>query len=139
MRTSSLEVIAVLALSSTILLAPDQSMGSATSCAPEPRPSSPRHPPLAIKLKLLHYVAPDYPALARTARIEGRVTLVVKVTEKGEVQNPQIISAHPLLVSGVLAAVKQWRYQPACLEGVPVAVDYTIEIDFNLHNGVTIS
>jgi protein TonB len=139
MRTFARLTIAVLVLRSATIFAADPRTASNTGCVVEPPPLF-RVPvrPRTPKLKLLHYVAPDYPALARTARIQGQVVLVAKVTEKGEVQNPEIISAHPLFASAVLAAVKQWRYQPACLEGVPVALDYTIVINFNLSNGVAV-
>jgi TonB family protein len=101
-----------------------------------PKPFHGRPP--AIKLKLLKYVLPDYPAAARTAYVQGQVVIQARIAESGKVENPQVLSAHPLLRDAALAAVKGWRYAPACIKGAPVAVDYMIRINFSLKDGVTV-
>lgn len=93
---------------------------------------------LPIKLKLRKYVPPDYPAAARRANVQGRVVIEARIAESGRVENPHVLSAHPLLRDAALAAVKRWRYEPACLNGAPVAVDYSILISFSLKDGVTV-
>jgi TonB family protein len=93
--------------------------------------------PPAIKLKLRTYVAPDYPAAARRAHVQGRVVIQARITESGKVENPQVQSAPPLLRDAALAAVTRWRCEPACLKGAPVAVDYLIQIAFSLKDGIT--
>ena len=100
------------------------------------KPFPGRRPP--IKLKLLKYIAPDYPALAHRAGVQGRVTIQVQITEQGKVENPQILSGHPMLDNAALAAIRQWRYEPACVKGAPVAIDYLIVLNFSLKNGITI-
>ena len=91
-----------------------------------------------IKLRLLKYVAPDYPPLAHRARVQGAVVIQARVADTGEVENSQLVSGHPLLAPAALAAVRRWRYEPACLKGVHVAVDYQIKVNFSLKDGVTV-
>jgi TonB family protein len=93
-----------------------------------------RCPP--IKLNLLHYVEPEYPERARRTHIEGKVTIQAVITDKGEVKDPQLVSAYPLLGAAAMAAVRQWRYQPACLKGIPTAIRYTIIVNFSLKDGI---
>jgi TonB family protein len=94
--------------------------------------------PPAIKLKLRTYVAPDYPVAARKAHVQGRVVIQARISESGKVENLQVLSAPPLLRDAALAAARHWRYEPACLKGAPVAVDYVIQINFSLKDGVTV-
>ena len=101
-----------------------------------PKPFHGRPP--AIKLKLREYVPPDYPAVARRANVQGRVVIEARIVESGRVENPHVLSGHHLLRDATLAAVKRWRYEPACLNGAPVAVDYSIVISFSLADGVTV-
>ena len=46
-----------------------------------------------------------------------------------------VISGHPMLVQSALDAVKQWKYRPYYLNGEPVEVDTTIEVNFSLAGG----
>jgi TonB family protein len=94
-------------------------------------------PPL--KLKLRKYVAPDYPAIARKAHVQGQVTIQAHITKQGRVKTPQFVSGHPMFRDATLAAVRRWRYEPARLQGVPLALDYyLIIVNFNLQDGVTV-
>jgi TonB family protein len=99
-----------------------------------PRPCKMRCPP--IKLKLLRYVEPEYPGQARRAGIQGQVIIQAVITDKGEVEAPQLVSAHPLLGTAAMAAVRQWHYQPACLKGIPTAIPYTVIVNFRFKDGV---
>jgi TonB family protein len=58
----------------------------------------------------IHTVRPEYPPLARFARLQGVVGLRVNIDEKGQVQEIAVISGHPLLVKAAIDAVRQWRY-----------------------------
>ena len=42
--------------------------------------------------------------------------------------------APPLLVEEAMRAVKQWRYKPTLLNGEPVEVLTTIDVNFSLSN-----
>jgi len=43
-----------------------------------------------------------------------------------------VVKGHPLLIQSALDAVKQWRYKPTVLNGVPVEVITRITVNFNL-------
>jgi protein TonB len=82
--------------------------------------------------KLINRVTPNYPPLARQTRISGTVRLHAIIGKDGTVQSLTLESGHPLLVQAALDAVKQWRYQPTLLNGVPVEVDTTVDVIFTL-------
>jgi len=84
---------------------------------------------------LIHQVKPSYPPLARQARIQGTVVLQAVIGKDGSIQNLKVVSGHPMLAPAALEAVKQWRYKPYYLNGEPVEVDTTINVNFTLAGG----
>jgi len=83
--------------------------------------------------KLISHVTPVYPPIAKSARVQGTVTLQAIIGPEGNVQNLQLVSAaSPLLVQSAIDAVRQWVYQPTALNGNPVAVMTTIDVNFSL-------
>jgi len=46
-----------------------------------------------------------------------------------------VIRSIPLLDDAALKAVRQWRYTPTLLNGVPVAVIMTVSVTFTLGGG----
>jgi len=83
--------------------------------------------------KLLRRVVPTYPELARRVRISGAVRLVAVIGKDGTIENLQVISGHPLLVTAAVEAVRQWLYRPTLLNGDPVEVIAPIEVNFTLN------
>jgi periplasmic protein TonB len=84
---------------------------------------------------LIRRVQPNYPPLARQARIQGTVVLQAEISKDGTIQNLQLISGHPMLAPAAIEAVKQWRYKPYLLNGEPVAVDTQVQVNFTLSGG----
>ena len=84
---------------------------------------------------LIKRVQPNYPPLARQARIQGTVILQAEISKEGTIQNLQLISGHPMLAPAAIEAVKQWRYKPYLLNGEPVAVDTQVVVNFTLSGG----
>jgi protein TonB len=84
---------------------------------------------------LIRQIKPQYPPLARQARIQGQVILQAVIGKDGKVQNLHLISGHPMLVPAAMEAVKQWRYRPYYLNGAPVEVDTQIVVNFTLAGG----
>jgi protein TonB len=84
---------------------------------------------------LVHQVKPNYPPLARTARIQGAVLLQAEISKNGDIENLHAISGHPMLIPAALEAVKQWKYRPYYLNGEPVAVETQIQVNFSLSGG----
>jgi periplasmic protein TonB len=75
---------------------------------------------------------PEYPALARDARIRGVVLVDAIIDEQGNVVQARVVSGHPLLIAAALKAVLQWKYEPTSLNGQPVSVELQVQVHFNL-------
>jgi protein TonB len=84
---------------------------------------------------LLRKVDPQYPSLARQARIQGTVVLQAIIGKDGTVQNLRAISGHPMLIQSAVDAVKQWLYKPYYLNGEPIEVETQINVNFTLSGG----
>lgn len=81
---------------------------------------------------VLNYVQPEYPALAKQARIQGVVRLAVVISKEGTVMDIKAESGHPLLVPIAIDAVRQWTYKPTLLNGQPVEVATVVDVNFAL-------
>jgi TonB family protein len=69
---------------------------------------------------------------ARNAGISGVVVLEALISTRGEVTDLKVLSGLPLgLTESAVAAVRQWRFRPATLDGRPVEVYYTIPVRFD--------
>ena len=90
-------------------------------------------PPATSQGLLVNRVLPSYPPLARQARVQGTVVLHAVIGKDGTVQDLSVISGHPMLIQAALDAVKQWRYKPYLLNGEPVPVQTTINVNFELN------
>ncbi len=118
-------------------------VGAVPSAAPPPPPpkAAPK-PPQRIRVggnvqaaNLIRKVVPTYPALAKQARIQGTVKFNAVIGKDGTIQNLQLVSGHPLLVQAAQQAVSQWLYKPTLLNGDPVEVVTTIDVNFSLSGG----
>ena len=88
--------------------------------------------PKAMGGSLLRRVQPVYPPLARQARIQGTVILSALINKSGDIADLQLVSGHPMLAPAAIAAVRQWKYQPYLVNGEPVLVKTTIQVNFTL-------
>jgi protein TonB len=84
---------------------------------------------------LVRKVQPNYPPLARQARIQGSVLLQAEISKDGSIENLRLISGHPMLAPAAIEAVKQWKYKPYFLNGEPVEVETQITVNFTLSGG----
>jgi protein TonB len=82
--------------------------------------------------KLIRRVIPEYPALARAARISGVVHLLGTIGKDGTIRNLRLVDGHPMLARAAVEAVEQWVYEPTLLNGEPVEVIAPIEVSFTL-------
>lgn len=82
--------------------------------------------------RLLHAVPPVYPPIAKSQRIAGDVKMDALVDGTGHVTAMKIVSGPVLLHQAAKDAVKQWRYQPAMLDGKPVPMHLTVTVQFRL-------
>ena len=82
--------------------------------------------------ELIVRVQPEYPEMARRARIEGKVILEAIINAQGDVENVRVLRSIPLLDNSAIAAVKKWKYKPAVQHGRPVKVFFTVVVTFSL-------
>jgi TonB family protein len=75
-------------------------------------------------------VKPVYPAIARSARVAGAVTIEATIGPDGKVIDAKVVRSIPLLDQAALDAVRQWEYTPPLLNGVAVPALVTLTINF---------
>jgi len=84
---------------------------------------------------LIQKVQPQYPAIAKTARIQGTVVLEATISKSGSIEGLKAVSGPPMLYQAAIDAVRQWRYKPYMLNGEPVEVGTTVNVVFTLNGG----
>lgn len=99
---------------------------------PDSRTQRIRHGGVVQSALLVNRVMPEYPAVARIARISGTVVLHAIIAKDGTVQELSFVSGPPLLMKAAMDSVRQWRYRPTMLNDEPVEVETTIDVVFNL-------
>jgi protein TonB len=82
--------------------------------------------------KKIRDVQPIYPRTALVARVEGSVILEATIGPAGTVDGLRVVKSVPLLDAAALEAVRQWRFTPTLLNGVPVPVLMTVTLHFKL-------
>jgi periplasmic protein TonB len=110
-------------------------VGNAPPPPPPPKAATPKRIRVGGQVesaKLIFQPKPEYPPLAKMARIQGTVRLEALISKDGTIANLKAISGHPLLLKSALEAVQRWRYQPTLLNGEPVEVVTEIDVNFTL-------
>lgn len=100
--------------------------------APKPIPAHPIRLSHIDEGNLIFRVQPQYPEIARQARIQGTVALRAIISKAGTIENLMVESGHPMLAPAAIKAVRQWRYRPYLLNGEPVEVETEITVNFVL-------
>jgi TonB family protein len=86
--------------------------------------------------KVIHKVNPTYPEEARKARLTGVVVCETVITAAGEISDVKILrTADEVFNQPTIDALKQWKFEPATLEGEPVDVIYILTIKYRLDSG----
>jgi protein TonB len=81
---------------------------------------------------VIYKVVPIYPPIAKTAGVQGTVSLAATISKQGTIENLRVVSGPAMLQQSALDAVSAWRYRPFLLNGEPVAVETTVNVVFNL-------
>ncbi len=82
-------------------------------------------------------VQPAYPAIAKAARAQGAVQVLITVDENGEVIDARVINGHPMFRDAALQGAKQWRFKPTELSGKPVKTQGILTFNFDPGKTVT--
>jgi protein TonB len=114
-------------------------VGGVVGGLPEAPPPPPPPPPAPVRVggaikppvKTKH-VAPQYPPIAQSARVQGVVIIEATIGPTGSVQDARVLRSIPLLDAAALDAVRQWQFTPTLLNGVPVPVIMTVTVQFTL-------
>ena len=84
--------------------------------------------------QLLYAKDPQFSAQARKAKYGGIATVSLIVDAQGNPQNVHIIRHLKMgLDEAALAAVSQYKFKPATLQGTPVPVEVNIEVNFKIY------
>jgi protein TonB len=98
-----------------------------------PLPQQPVRPGGNIRApQKVYNVAPIYPPIAQAARVSGVVIVEALIAEDGSIRDVKVLRSVPLLDAPALEAVRQWRFTPTLLNGVPVQVIMTVTVTFTL-------
>ncbi len=107
--------------------APLSSLGSSRSAGPAV--------PLPVggdvkSAKLIKSVAPAYPDMAKTQHVSGNVQIDALIDAQGNVSSMNVLSGPALLRRAAIDALKQWKYEPAQLDGKPTPMHLTVTLQF---------
>ena len=80
---------------------------------------------------LVKRVDPEYPFEARRKRMQGSVVLHIVITKAGDVATVELVVGDPLFAAAAMDAVKQWKYKPYLLDGIPIEVDTQVLVSFS--------
>jgi len=103
--------------------------------APPPEPQAPARVQVDSEIqaaKLLVMIQPDYPLMAKQARIQGAVHMTAIIDREGKITEVKVLDGNPLLVEAARCAVAKWRYRPTFLHGEAVEVVTNIVVKFHL-------
>ena len=100
-----------------------------------PNPAAPVERTLSVggdvqPARLIRAVLPAYPQLAKSNKVAGDVTLDALIDASGNVRDVSVISGPVFLREAAKVALKQWKYEPARLDGQPTAMHLTVTVKF---------
>jgi len=97
-------------------------------------------PPLQVPVggmvqqaRLLHSVPPVYPSLAKLTRVSGDVVVDALIDASGNVKTVRVLSGPTILQPAAIETVRQWKYEPARLDGQAVAMHLSVTVKFRLN------
>ncbi len=87
------------------------------------------------KPKLVKFVPPDYPEMARASQLEGTVMVKVYVGTDGSVLDAIVIQGvHPMIDNAAKVAARKCKFTPGKQRNIPVKVWMAIPFRFRLHS-----
>jgi protein TonB len=66
--------------------------------------------------------------------LQGAVQLSAMIDKEGKIVNLKVLKGDAVLARAAMDAVRQWRYKPYYLDGVPVDIETQITVNFRLPN-----
>jgi len=116
----------------------DGGLSAIASSSVLPPPSEEQEAPVRIRVggeikppRLVSFVLPVYPSVARETGIEGDVVIDTTIDKTGKVTGMKVVSGSAMLRQAVLDALRHWKYEPSKLNGEAVPVELTVTIKFH--------
>jgi protein TonB len=114
-------------------------LGASLAAVAPPPAAAPSRPKGPIRIstgmkepRLLSAPPVEYSPIARTARVQGTVTLEAVIDEHGNVIEVKAINGPALLFQSAIKAVAGRKYEPTFLDGEPVAIRLDVTVNFHL-------
>jgi TonB family protein len=87
--------------------------------------------------RFMHREIPEYPLYCRRRKKEGKVLLMIHITEKGKLSSVEVLEASDRIFIGPsVDAIKRSTFAPATQKGAPVPASALLPIRFTLDEGV---
>ena len=133
-ESGSVEVPPLASTPAAAEAAPGDSSSPAEALAAAPTAEVPAAESVFVPPKLLQLDPPEYPLLARRAKVEGTVKMVVLVGVDGRVKSVEVREGvgRAKLDQAAMAAARKAIFQPATRDGVPVESQGEVEVQFRL-------
>jgi TonB family protein len=104
----------------------------AAAPAPAATPDKPIKATDKVKPRVIAEVKPTYPKDALASKAQGEVELELHVTRTGAVSDVRVVTSIPMLDQAAIDAARQWKFEPARLNGKPVDVLCNVTMRFTL-------
>jgi protein TonB len=82
--------------------------------------------------ELLEPISPEYPVIAKLSHTEGTVVVQAVISKSGQIESARVVSGPAVLQGAALQAVREARYRPFLLNGLPTEVETTVSIVFRM-------
>jgi TonB family protein len=82
--------------------------------------------------RAIHQVIPQYPPLAKAARVQGAVVVAIVIGEDGSIEAAQAREGDPLLREAAEQAARQWRFSALDARGGTGKVQSTLTFQFSI-------
>jgi len=86
----------------------------------------------ASEPKLISSTRPAYPQLAKQGNVEGDVVVTADIDATGKVIAARATAGPAYLRQAAVDSVRNWKYEPANLNGKPISAQVSIKIQFRL-------
>jgi TonB family protein len=96
--------------------------------APAPQQAQQAQAPEAAGIVQTKPKPVSQPLPSIVSRVPGTIRLNLTVGANGRVQNVEVLQQMPGVTPRVVAAVREWRFQPATIDGRPIESNYQVEI-----------
>ena len=83
---------------------------------------------------VIHRVTPQYPEMARRARVSGFVIVECIIDQNGQIRDARVLrSTFAAFEQPAIDAISKWQFQPGTLNGRPVNVIFNLTVNFHVN------